>query len=243
MAEPPAVEIVNGTGRSAVVLTCEHASHYMPEVYGGLGLAAKDRLRHIGWDIGAANVARRLSRLIDAPLFLAGYSRLLIDCNRPLGAPTSIPEESETTVIPGNRGLSAEARDQRAASFFWPFQNAVAAHLDRRDSEGRPAIIVGIHSFTPVFKGAARPWHGGVLFRKSVAFGKALVAALTASGSTVAANEPYCIEDDSDYTVPVHGERRGLEAVLVEMRQDLIADDAGACAWADRLAAALRGAA
>lgn len=236
MQEPAAVEIVNGAGQSPFVLTCEHASSYIPARYNHLGLEPQDRLRHIAWDIGAADLARRLSSLIDAPLFLSGYSRLLIDCNRPLGAPTSIPAMSEATDISGNQNLSVEERQFRADTFYWPFQNAVSSFLDRR----KQAIIIGIHSFTPVFHGFTRPWHGGILFRRSVGFGNDLVAALREPGLSIAANEPYQIEDDSDYTVPVHGEQRGLEAVLVELRQDLIGDDHGAQDWALKLAQALQ---
>jgi predicted N-formylglutamate amidohydrolase len=236
MAGPAAVEIINAEGRSPIVLTCEHAARHIPARYAGLGLSESDLTRHIAWDIGAADVARRLAALIDAPLFLSGYSRLLIDCNRPLGSETSIPSISEDTPVPGNMNLAAQEIRHRADAFYWPFQNAVAAHLDRRRQQGRATRIVGIHSFTPVFRGIARPWHAGILFRKSQQFGNALVEALGGDGLSVAANQPYTIDDDDDYTVPVHGEARGLDAVLVEIRQDLIADGGGAGAWADRLA-------
>jgi predicted N-formylglutamate amidohydrolase len=240
MGEPAAVEAVNEEGTSRYVLTCEHASSFIPESYGGLGLPDSELSRHIAWDIGAAAVARILSPLIDAPLFLSGYSRLLIDCNRPIGTETSIPTVSETTDIPGNANLTEQESRSRADAFYWPFQKAIAAHLDRRRSQGRPAVVLGIHSFTPFFKGFVRPWHAGILFRKSRAFGEALVSALAEPGLVVAANEPYTIDDEGDYTVPVHGEARGLDAALVEIRQDLIADEAGAAQWAHRLAAALR---
>lgn len=236
---PPAVEVVNADGASSFVLTCEHASNFIPQSYNALGLPQHELTRHIAWDIGAADVARRLSELIDAPLFLSGYSRLLIDCNRPLGSPTSIPVLSESTAIPGNAGLSSEECDRRAADFYWPIQNAVSAHLDRRKLAGRAAIVLGIHSFTPVFKGFVRPWHAGILFRRSVEFGNRLVTALQEPGLVVAANEPYTIDDESDYTVPVHGEARGLDAALVEIRQDLIADARGAEDWAHRLKGAI----
>jgi predicted N-formylglutamate amidohydrolase len=236
---PPAVEVVNPGGTSRVVLTCEHASNFIPHSYGRLGLPESELTRHIAWDIGAAQVARDLASMIDAPLFLSGYSRLLIDCNRPLGSPTSIRVISESTVIPGNEGLSPEEAAQRAQLFYWPFQAAVSAHLDQRQSASRHAIVLGIHSFTPVFKSFIRPWHAGILFRQSTRFGHALVEALQAPGFSVTANEPYTIDDEGDYTVPVHGERRGLDAALVEIRQDLIADQAGAAQWALRLADAL----
>ncbi|MBV8399523.1 MAG: N-formylglutamate amidohydrolase, partial [Acetobacteraceae bacterium] len=116
----PAVVAVNETGRSPYVLVCEHASNYMPARYRGLGLAAPELQRHIAWDIGAAPLARCLSALLDSPLFLSGYSRLLIDCNRPPLAPTSIPVRSEATEIPGNQGLDDAERERRANTFFWP---------------------------------------------------------------------------------------------------------------------------
>jgi predicted N-formylglutamate amidohydrolase len=176
---------------------------------------------------------------LDAPLFLSGYSRLLIDCNRPIGVPSSIPEISETTVIPGNRGIDAAERQLRADLFYRPFQEAVIAHLDARQREPRPTIVFGVHTFTPVYKGFVRPWHAGVLYRKSEAFGEALLKHLAEPSLVLAANEPYVIEDDHDQTVPVHGEARGLEAVLIEVRQDLVAEAAGQAAWAERLARAL----
>ncbi|MFZ5678061.1 MAG: N-formylglutamate amidohydrolase [Pseudomonadota bacterium] len=243
MVDPPAAETVNPDGTSPYVLLCEHASNHIPARYGRLGLAESELARHIAWDIGVAPIARALSRALDAPLVLSGYSRLLIDCNRPVGVPTSIPEISESTSIPGNLDLDAEERQRRADEFYWPFQKAVAQVLDRRQAAGKRSIVFGVHSFTPVFKGFQRPWHAGILYRKSKAYGEALVAALQEPGLTVVANEPYRIDDESDQTVPVHGEARGLDAVLIEIRQDLIADDAGQAQWAKRLAPALQAAA
>lgn len=237
---PPPVRIVNEQGASPYVLICEHASRFIPQRFQGLGLGEADLSRHIAWDIGAENVARRLSGLLDAPLVLAGYSRLLIDLNRPPGSSSSIPEISETTIIPGNAGLTAEQRDERVRDYFVPFRDHVEHLLDRRMQQARPVIIAGIHSFTPVYKGVKRPWHAGILYRRSQRFGAALVDALGGPPALIGHNEPYQIEDDSDYTVPTHGEGRGLDAVLIEIRQDLIADDAGAAKWADRLSTALQ---
>ena len=236
---PPPVRVINEGGSSPYVLLCEHASRFMPPACNGLGLAAHELSRHIAWDIGAAEVAEALSRALDAPLVMAGYSRLLIDLNRPTGSPTSIPEISEATVIPGNLNLTADERAQRIALYFDPFQSAVHRLLDVRQQGGEPTTVVGVHSFTPVYKGVARPWHAGILYRKSSVFGHALAEALGGPSRAIAENEPYQIEDDSDYTVPVHGEARGLDAVLVEIRQDLIAEPQGAAIWSGRLAAAL----
>ena len=236
---PPPVEAVNAAGTSPIVLICEHASRFIPRRYAGLGLAESHLQRHIAWDIGAAAVARRLSQRLDAALVLAGYSRLLIDLNRPIASVTSIPVISETTPIPGNENLTNAERAYRAAEFFTPFQSRVAQLLDHRLADRRRSIIVAIHSFTPVFKGVPRPWQAGILFRRSAAFGRALAEALGGAAAMIAENQPYQIEDDGDYTIPVHGEARGLDAVLVELRQDLVAAGSGAIAWANRLATAL----
>lgn len=236
-AAPPAVTALNEGGASRFVLLCEHASNFIPAEYDALGLPAAELKRHIAYDIGAANLARRLSQLLDAPLFLAGYSRLLIDLNRPWRAPSSIPEISEATVIPGNIGIDAAERARRQAAWFTPFHDRVAAFLATRPA----AAVIGVHSFTPVYLGEARPWHAGILYGEARRFGAALVQALAKNPALVIGdNEPYRIELDYDYTVPVHGDAAGRDAVLLEVRQDLLGDDAGCAAWAERLAAALQ---
>lgn len=234
---PAAVTVENAAGRSPILLICEHASSYMPQDYADLGLAPEDRLRHIAWDIGAAELARQLSARLDAPLFLAGYSRLLIDCNRPPGAPSSIPTRSEETDIPGNHGLSADEIARRTAQYFTPFQDRIAAFLDARTA---PCIIIGVHSFTPVFRGERRIWHVGVLTGEAVTLGARLIAGLSADPALIVGdNEPYRIEVEEDYTVPVHGDARGIPAALIEVRQDLLGDAEGIAEWAARLAPVL----
>lgn len=239
-AMPEPVQVENEGGSSPYLLVCEHASRFIPPDYDGLGLPDGESWRHIAWDIGAADVARELSRQLDAPLAVAGYSRLLIDLNRPTDSPTSIPEISETTVIPGNHMITAAERARRIEAYFDPFHAEVNRLISARLAAGTPTIIIGVHSFTPVFKGVARPWKAGVLYRKSQAFGHALAEALGGTSHAIAENQPYQIEDDGDYTVPIHGEARGLDAVLVEIRQDLIDEPTAASAWGRRLADALR---
>lgn len=236
---PAPVTITNAAGRARFVLVCEHASNWIPPEYGGLGLPDADLQRHIAWDIGALSVAHRLSRLLDAPLVEAGVSRLLVDLNRPVGSETSMPEVSESTAIPGNLGLGPAERDRRIKTWFDPFQSALADLLDRRLASGQPTALIAVHSFTPVFLGKRRSMQAGILYRRSRTFGEALVDALGGEAAGIARNEPYQIDDASDYTVPVHGEARGLDSVLVELRQDLVGSDAGAADWAGQLAAAL----
>ena len=234
---PGPVEVLNEAGASPVVLLCEHASNHMPAEFARLGLPPAELERHIAWDIGAAAVTRRLADLIDAPAFLGTYSRLLIDLNRPTTAASCIPARSEATDVPGNIGLDPAERQRRIDRIFTPYHARVAAHLDARAAAGRPTTLVTIHSFTPVFLGVSRPWHVGILFDRSRAFGEALVARLAQdSALVVGANEPYVIYREEDYAVPVHGEDRGHDAVLVEIRNDLIAAAPGPDAWAERLA-------
>ncbi|WP_214473137.1 N-formylglutamate amidohydrolase [Mesorhizobium sp. dw_380] len=237
---PDAVEVLNEHGRSDIVLLCEHASNHIPAEYQQLGLDSSHLQRHIAWDIGAAEVTRLLSARLDAVAFLSGYSRLLIDLNRPLGTPGSIPVLSEDTDIPGNVGVDTAERNRRAKIMFSPFHDRVAAHLDRRVTEGRPTRIVTIHSFTPVFLGVVRPWHAGVLHEHAADLAEAILLGLRADAAlNVAANVPYVISRDADYAVPIHGDDRGIPAVLVEIRQDLLSTRSGIEEWADRLATAM----
>lgn len=235
--EPPAFTVENPSGRFPCLLLCEHASRRIPRVLGDLGLPAGEIERHIGWDIGALVMARRLSRLLDAALFSTEYSRLVIDCNRPLEAPSSIPERSEDTVIPGNLGLSPADRAARRDELFLPFHNAVALHLD---THGERRCVMGVHSFTPHYRGETRPWEAGFLYASARRLAAPLMDGLRAQGFEVGDNEPYRIDPAEDYTVPVHGEARGLPALLIEIRQDLITTEADAGAWADRLAPLMR---
>jgi predicted N-formylglutamate amidohydrolase len=235
--EPPPVELVNADGRSRAVLVCDHASNRIPRQLGTLGLDAVRLADHIGWDPGAADVARRLSALLDAPLVLSGYSRLVIDCNRPLHSVDSIAEQSDGVVIPGNCGLSSRERESRIHALFRPYHDAIGRLLDSRTR--RPSLLLSIHSFTPVLNGRPRPWHIGVSHWRDRRFTALLLAGLARSGEfTVGDNEPYPIEEGIDYTIPVHGGCRGLPSVMIEIRQDGIRTAAGADIWAAQLAEA-----
>lgn len=237
---PEPLELLNEAGASDIVLLCEHASNHIPSEYRRLGLAGSDLTRHIAWDIGAGEVARKLSALIDAPAFLGTYSRLLIDLNRPIGVETSIPVRSENTDIPGNAGIDAAEAERRASRVFDPFHERVSAHLDLRRELKRPTHIVAIHSFTPIFHGVPRPWHAGLLYGNARLFGEAIIAGLCDDAAlNVGANVPYDVARDTDYTVPIHGDDHDLPAVLVEIRQDLLETAEGIDAWAGRLAACL----
>jgi predicted N-formylglutamate amidohydrolase len=225
------------TGTSDFFLTADHAGRAIPRQLGTLGLPELDRERHIAWDIGIAGVTERLSGLIDATSVLQTYSRLVIDCNRAPDHPTSIPEVSELTEIPGNHGLSSRDREERQREIFLPYHDRIAALLDRRQAAGRRTVLIAMHSFTPVFKGEPRSVEVGVLYNRDDRLARIMLDLLRREGDLVVGdNAPYAITDTSDYTVPVHGERRGLPHVEIEIRQDLIAEPAGQAAWADRLA-------
>ena len=235
--EPAPVSVYNEGGKSPFLLVADHAGNLIPRALGRLGVAEGDWQRHIAWDIGIAGVARALAEALDATLIQQNYSRLVIDCNRPLAAASSIADISETTSIPGNTGLSEEARDIRAREIFRPYHDRIEAELERRREDGRAAVLISLHSFTPVFKGVARPWHAGVLYNRDTRFARCLMALLREDNNLIVGdNAPYTVSDASDYTIPVHAERRGLHHVLIEIRQDLIADADAQCAWALRLA-------
>ena len=240
---PAPVEVLNEKGASEFVLVCEHASRHIPRDYGGLGLGEADLSRHIAWDVGAADVVRCLSATLDAPAFVATYSRLLIDLNRPTDSPSSIVERSEATDIPGNLAIAREERTRRIEHVFEPFHARVAGHLDARVRARNPTRLVTIHSFVPVFLDQSRPWHAGILFGRAAEFASQVMAGIKRDpGLVLDFNVPYQVTAEGDYTIPIHGDGHGIPAVEIEMRQDLIAHEAGAREWSGRLARALEGA-
>ena len=235
--EPPAVHSYREAGTSDIFITCDHAGNLIPKRYGTLGLEPLHLVRHIGWDIGASGLSRRLSDLLDATLFTQTYSRLVIDCNRDLGRPDSIAKRSEDTDIPGNLGLEPGEAEARAREIFWPYQNAIAAALDARAAASRRTVLVAMHSFTPVYHGVSRPWHVGLLYNRDGRMAAILKDLLSEDRALcIGENEPYAVSDSSDYGIPVHGERRGLPHIEIEMRHDLIETVAHQQEWAERWA-------
>jgi predicted N-formylglutamate amidohydrolase len=238
--EPAPVTIYNVDGPASFLIVADHAGNTIPRKLNDLGVSAAERERHIAWDIGIAAVSRLVADALGATLIQQNYSRLVIDCNRTPRSATSMPEISERTPIPGNVALSECEKDARIREIFQPYHDRIEAELDLRRRAGRPVALVAMHSFTPVFMGVARPWHAGVLYNRDPRFAHLLIAALKRQDDIVIGdNEPYSVTDESDYTIPVHGERRGLHHVAIEVRQDLIAGAEGQQAWAARLAGLL----
>src|SRR6195952_4910797 len=233
----PPIREENRAGSSPFLLTCDHYGRLIPGALGDLGVPASELARHIAWDIGIAGVAEQLSSHLGAHLIAQRYSRLVIDCNRPPCVASSIPVLSEATTVPGNEGLPRAAAEARRNAIFEPYHRRIAEVIDRRLREGMPTVLVSLHSFTPVYAGVARPWHVGTLYHRDTRLPPLLLQLFRAEGDLVVGdNEPYAVSDESDYTIPVHGEVRGLMNSGIEIRQDLIADQAGQRQWAGRLA-------
>ena len=233
----PPVHEVNAEGTSPFLLTSDHYGRVLPRALGDLGVAESELVRHIAWDIGIAGVAERLARMLDAHLIAQRYSRLVIDCNRPPGVASSIPVISEATAIPRNEGISEQERDARRREIFEPYHRRIGAAISRRIHDKRPTVLISLHSFTPVYAGIARPWHIGTLYHRDPVLPRLLLKHLRAEGDIVVGdNEPYAVSDLTDYTIPVHGEARGLVNTGIEIRQDLITDQSAQQQWSERLA-------
>lgn len=227
------VVLVNETGRSTILLVVEHAGRRIPRALGTLGLPVSELDRHIAWDIGADGLARRLSQLLDAPLVLQRYSRLVYDCNRPPESRGAMPVISETTRIPGNESLNDEQRNARTEALYRPFHAAVTQLIEARET----AVLVTVHSFTPVYKGTPRTLDLGILHDDDARLADRLLRACeTEPGLAVRRNEPYGPQDGVTHTLRLHALPRGLENVMLEIRNDLIADEAGQQRMAARLA-------
>lgn len=240
--EPPAFEIINGDVKSSLLLVCDHASNRVPCCLNNLGLSEAQLEDHIGWDPGAVAVARQLAIILNAPLVLSNYSRLVIDCNRPLHSAELIPKSSAGVNIPGNLSLSPQEKSERISQIFTPYHQAIDHLIDtrlRNFAGPRLRVLLSIHSFTPVLNNLQRPWNIGIAARSDHRFARLLYEAMAVSEDiNVGFNQPYQIDDDFDYSVPVHGEGRQLHSAMVEIRQDGLTTPQQQIDWATRLCAA-----
>jgi len=239
--EPPAVEIRDGDG--LFLIACEHASNRIPRLLDNLGLPTGDVRRHIAWDPGAVEVAEGIADRLDGTLVLQRYSRLVVDCNRSLELPDAFTAFSEDTRIPGNVELGEAEKASRVAEVWAPFHDAIDRIIERRIAAGLPTVFVTIHSFTPVYRGTPRPWDVGVIFDRDRRLADAVIGNLRQdTGLSVGVNQPYSPADNVYFTVDRHATPRGLPAVMIEIRNDLVAEQPGQRYWAGKLASILGGA-
>lgn len=233
--DPPPFRLLNPSSQSPYLFAADHAGRAIPKSLGTLGLAQPALDTHIAWDIGIAPVTELVANQLAAFAILQSYSRLVIDCNRPPHVESSIATLSEHTEIPGNAGLSDEAKAARAREVFEPYHRRLLEEFERRESAGAKIIYVAMHSFTPRFKGVDREWHMGVLYHRDRRLAERLLGLLHDEGLRVGDNQPYFVSDHTDYGVPTYGEQRGHVHVELEIRQDLIADRGGQERFAELL--------
>lgn len=227
------VEHFNPRGRAPVLLLCDHAGRRVPEGLDFLGITEEELSRHIGWDIGAADVTYRLARLLDAPAILDHASRLLIDPNRRPYTPSSIPEVVDGTEIPGNRHLSPAEVRRRIRTYWLPYHRAIARAIGAFRRRGIVPALVAVHSFTPRMNGRTRPWQIGVLWRGDRRLAGPVLEALRARGDLVVGdNEPYSGQDAFGHTIEFHAQRPRLPHIMYELRQSEIATPAAAFDYA-----------
>ncbi|MFD2053302.1 N-formylglutamate amidohydrolase [Mesorhizobium calcicola] len=235
--DPDPFEVINPDGSSSVFLVCEHAGQAIPAALGNLGISLEVLDDHVGWDIGAAEVARLLARRLDAVAVFQPYSRLVIDCNRPPEAYDAIPATSDGIRIPGNQEVDIADRAARVAEIFEPFHTEISRRLE----EGRHTVAISVHSFTPRMNNVWRPWDIGFLFRRDTDTSARLRDSVTRRYPRliVGMNEPYQVNDSTDWFVPRHCETRGLNNSLIEIRNDHLRTPDGQKRWADIVASSI----
>jgi predicted N-formylglutamate amidohydrolase len=240
--EPADCEVLNPDGASKFLLLCDHASKDVPRSLHNLGLSDEQLSDHIGWDPGAGELTRRLSKALDATAVLSRWSRLVIDCNRSPKSSQSILAKSDGVRVVGNETVNEERAIARADAAFWPYHNQIAEILDVRQADRRPTVLVSIHSFTPMMAGNKRPWEIGFLYGNDDSLAQYLMQWLKGERPdlNIGDNQPYQVRKGTDYSIPVHGEERGLYSVLIEMRNDEIKDDIGIDFWSAILASGLK---
>ena len=239
-ADPPPFRLIDRRGDSQCLVVADHAGMAVPEALRGLGLGPEVFQRHIAVDLGSREVALLLAQRLGASLILANYSRLVVDLNRRLDDPTAFIPDNDGVSIPGNQNLGLEEKQGRAEAIYHPYHRAIDNLLDAIFEQGRAPVIVSTHSFTPVLGERRRPWHIGVLWDKDPRIARPLLARLRLHPDLVVGdNEPYSGSHPADYTIDHHGEDRGVANVALELRQDLLRDQAGIERWSALLAEAL----
>ena len=237
--DPAPVGVENQHGASPILFVSDHAGVAIPAALGTLGLDEEQLARHIAYDIGIYSVTTEMALTLNAAYVFQPYSRLVIDCNRRPDMAQSIMTESDGTVVPGNQGLSDAAITARQREILAPYHNKILTMLSAREARGVPTVLFAMHSCTPIFGGAPepRPWDIGILADKDWRIGNPLIALLKEETDLcVGRNQPYSVNAESDYTIPLHAEGRNLPYVEIEIRQDLIGDAAGQHRWAELLA-------
>ncbi len=228
--EPPPFRVINPLAETPVLLICDHASCRFPKSLGDLGLDPFARRCHLALDIGAGQLTERLAESLGITAVLARYSRLVVDCNRQLLDPSAFLEFSDGVIVPGNRNLRAADKASRSDAIYWPYHRAIDAQLQRLTVVGPPPAFVSVHSFTPVLNGESRPWQVGVLWDTDTRLSDLFLDDFRAAGYEVGDNEPYSGKAPQDFTIDHHAQDTGLPHVGIEIRQDLIDDEAGVSA-------------
>lgn len=232
--EPGPAQVLRPEGSSSIVLVCDHASNRIPLSLNHLGLGSEALLSHIAWDPGAAALARLLSERLDATLVLSNYSRLVIDCNRSPDHHQSIATTSAGIIVPDNQNLSPQQSLQRRHCLFDPYHRAIAEILDSRDPT--QTRLLSIHSFTPHLNGEDRPWAIGVCYDREISWAREMRLCLQQKTSEpVGDNEPYYVTPEEDFTVPFHGDQRGISALMLELRQDRLTSDSALEQWSEHI--------
>ena len=230
--DPPPFVVLHEHGTAPALVICDHASRAFPRGMKRLGLPELPSWQHIAWDIGAGELARGISNVLDAPAVLTGYSRLVVDCNRRPEDPEAFRTESDGWAIPGNQGLTEFERRVRLACLFDPYHEAIEAMLAGFRARGVVPLVISVHTFTPEMAGFARPWHVGVLWDKDEPSARRLIDGLRAvEGLVVGDNEPYSGKHPCDYSIDHHAEESGLPHLCIEVRQDQLESPAGTERW------------
>jgi predicted N-formylglutamate amidohydrolase len=235
--DPAPFVVLEEHGRASALVVCDHASRAFPRALDRLGLPELPSWQHIAWDIGAGELARGLAHALDAPAVLAGYSRLVVDCNRSPDDEEAFRKESDGWTVPGNQHLSEDDRRVRLASFFDPYHECIEAMLGGFRGRNVLPLLVAVHSFSPALAGNTRPWHAGVLWDRDEANAQRLLEGLRAQqGLVIGDNEPYSGKHPANYTIDHHAKAHGLPHVCIEVRQDLLSSPAGIERWVRLLA-------
>jgi len=241
-------EILNEGAAEDIILICDHASNYVPPEYKNLGLEPEQLNQHIGWDIGAADITRRISRTVNASAIICNTSRLVIDTNRSPDDQECIPKVSDNIIIPGNQNLKRSDYIARTTKYFWPYHNAISNVISNYTKRSKHLksipMIFSIHTFTPIILSqnkTKRPWHAGVLWNRDPRVSEPLIQLLKdhSDNLVIGDNEPYSGKNFY-YSLDLHAGNVGLPHCAIEVRQDLVTKPGDTIYWADLISRLLQ---
>ena len=213
-------KLVNKNEKSAILITCEHASNRLPPSF-----SLPKRLINSHWalDVGISKVVDRVAEILDCTAIKSNYSRLIIDLNRHFHQETLIREKTSRTVpVLFNRNLSKKKIEERKNKIHKPYHDRIDSLVKELKKHHKQIILICLHSFTPIYFGKPRHVEIGMMYNEHKRLAKHIGEGLREFGYDVKYNEPYSAIKGEAYTAYTHGRHNDILWVEIETNNKLL---------------------